>query len=340
MSPLKTAVVVLNWNGWEDTLECLESLLRSEGLAGPVIVCDNDSHDGSVARIQEWAEGRVDVWVSPDNELRRFSHPPVPKPIRYATLDRTGAELGGTGAEGDAPLVIVRTGSNLGFAGGNNVGLRYALRREDINCVWILNNDTVVEPTAYRAMVEEMASDPAIGICGSTLLYYDDPEVVQALGGATYNPWLALPRHIGANAPRGEAIDADAVRLRMRYVAGASMLVSRQFLEAVGLLSEDYFLYFEELDWVLRAGNRFRLGYAPGSVVYHKEGRSAGTAGPNAKSGLSDYYFLRNRLRITRRYFPARQATVALAFAVAAWRRVRRRQWERLRMIVDLWRRG
>src|SRR5690606_5006085 len=101
--------------------------------------------------------------------------------------DREKAERGGAPAEHDIPLVLVRTGANLGFAGGNNVGLGYALARPDVDAVWLLNNDTVVHPEAARALIEIMARDPGIGICGSTLLYYDRPELVQALGGARYN---------------------------------------------------------------------------------------------------------------------------------------------------------
>jgi hypothetical protein len=334
---MRAAVLILNWNRWPDTLECLESVFRSEGVAGPVIVCDNDSEDGSLSHLQAWADGRLDVWVPGDNPLREFSYPPVPKPIPYVEYDRDAAQRA-EAAQPRAALVFIRTGGNLGFAGGNNVGLRYVLAQPDIDCVWILNNDTVVRPDALRELVRELESDPRIGVCGSTLLYYDHPQIIQALGGASYNPWLALPRHIGQHGSVGTPRPASEVRARMAYVAGASMLVTREFLQEVGLLSEDYFLYFEELDWVLRAEARFRLGYAPGSVVYHKEGRSAGTAGADRKSRIADYYFLRNRIAVTRRYFPGKLPTVYAAMVLALFNRIRRRQWDRIGLILNLWR--
>lgn len=337
---MRIAVVILNWNGWVDTLECLESVLRAEGVEGPVVVCDNDSQDDSLARIRAWAGGREVVELPEGHPLARFSQPPVPKPVRYVEYDRETAEQGGRAEDHDIPLVLVRTGGNLGFAGGNNVGLRYALARPDIDAVWLLNNDTVVDPGAARALMKVVDRDREVGLCGSTLLYYDRPEVVQALGGASYNERMALPAHIGESKPLPDAPDVDAVVGQMAYVAGASMLATRRFLEEVGLMEESYFLYFEELDWALRAAGRFRLGYAPDSIVYHKEGRSIGTRGAERKSALADYYFLRNRLLITRRFFPARVPTVRFAILLALANRIRRRQWERVRMILRLWREG
>ena len=131
---MRIGVVVLNWNGWADTLECLESLLRCRAIGGPIVVCDNDSEDESVERLRDWAEGRLDVWVPPEAPLRGLSHPPIPRPIPIVEHDRAsaGAANGVGEAESAARLVLIRTGANLGFAGGNNVGLRYLLGRADV----------------------------------------------------------------------------------------------------------------------------------------------------------------------------------------------------------------
>jgi GT2 family glycosyltransferase len=333
---MRVAVVVLNWNGWQDTLECLESLWRSEARPAQVIVCDNDSQDDSVERIKAWAEGRLDVYVPPSHPLRSRSWPPARKPISYVEYGRAEAEKGGRRNDA-APLVLIHVGRNLGFAGGNNVGLRYALCQPDIDFVWLLNNDTVVERDALQHLIDTFEAAPDSGIVGSTLLYYDRPDVVQALGGASYNRWLALPRQIGTLNRVGAPIQEADVAQRLDYVAGASMLVSRRYLETVGLMSEDYFLYFEELDWALRGRGRFCLGYAPKSVVYHKEGASIGT-GTYAvqKSWTADYHFMRNRILITRKFLPHCLPTVYAALVVAMLRRARHRQWDRVRMIARL----
>lgn len=124
----KVYVIILNWNGWEDTIECLESVFRNIYPSYTVIVCDNGSHDGSLERIKLWAEGKLDVLVPSHNPLRPLSYPPVIKPIPYIEYYREDAEKGGIN-DGKIPLVLIQTGGNLGFAGGNNVGLRYILAR-------------------------------------------------------------------------------------------------------------------------------------------------------------------------------------------------------------------
>lgn len=330
---MRVCVVLLNYNGWADTLECLESVFRTGHPELTVVVCDNASRDGSLAHLRAWAEGRLDALVPQGNPLRGLSFPPLGKPIPHVEYAREEAERGGDPGAG-APLVLVRTGGNLGFAGGNNVGLRYALAR-GFDAVWLLNNDTVVRPDTLTAMLEAMRRDPRVGMVGSTLLYYHDPETVQAWGGARYNRWLALPRHVGAGQPAALAVDAAQVERRLSYVTGASMLVSGAFLREVGLMGEEYFLYFEEIDWAARNAGRFRMAYAPGSVVFHREGGSIG-AHAGKKTALADYHFMRNRILYTRKHEPAALPTVYLALAVAALRRASRGEWDRVRMIARL----
>ncbi len=329
---MSVGVLIVNTNAWADTIECLESLFRSEGPSYSVVVADNGSSDGSVENIRAWAEGRLSVAVPLDNPLRPLSFPPVPKPIECAEYTREQVES--ASRLNGARLVLIRNGANLGFTGGNNVGLKYFLSRGDFEYVWLLNPDTVVAPDAMARLVGEMERDPRIGLCGSTIRYYFAPDRVQVLGGARYNKWLALPRGIGAGSRADAPIDAARVLSEMSYVYGASMLVSRAFLEEVGLLNEERFLYFDELDWVLRAGSRFRLGYAPESIVYHREGGNLGSG--TAKSWTSDYYFMRNRIRITREFAPIALPTVYIALLAAAARRAYRGQWDRVRMIMKL----
>ncbi len=330
-------IVILNWNGWADTIECLETVFRSDYPSFRVVVCDNDSQDGSLEHLKAWAEGRLEARVPGDNPLRALSFPPIRKPVPYVEYERAVAELGGDPAASDLPLVLVQTGANLGFAGGNNVGLRYVIARGDGEYVWLLNNDTVVRPDSLRQLILEMRRHSEVGIVGSTLLYYHAPDTIQTLGGASYNRWLALPHHIGALQSANLPIPTHEVTARMAYVSGASMLVSRDFLHDVGLLSEEYFLYFEELDWAVRAKGKFELGYAPQSVVYHKEGGTAGARSTEAeKSWVADYYFMRNRIVFTRKFLPAMLPTVYFALLVALLRRARRGRWDRVRMIAKL----
>ena len=272
----KAYVVLVNWMGADDTIECLESVLSSDYPRFQVVVCDNASPDGSLEKLHGWAKGRG---------------------VPHRVLDRAAAEAGAWKEENR--VVLVATGANLGFAGGNNVALRGALARADFDHAWLLNNDTVVAPDALSRLVQRLTEQPDAGMCGSTLRDYHEPHDVQAYGGAAYSPWLAMPRRIRPpHSDRREEVERD-----MAYVVGASLLVSRPFLEAVGLMNEEYFLFFEELDWALRARGRFRLAWAPQSLVYHKEGASTGLSA-RRYSADAERRLHWSQLRVTRNHLP------------------------------------
>lgn len=295
----KVYIVVVNWNGRNDTLECLASLMDLDYPRHTVVAVDNASSDGSVKEIR----------------------------LRFPQV------------------TILQAGANLGFAGGNNVGIRHALEH-GADYVWILNNDTVVAPDALTRLLERMQAKTDAGMCGSKLVYYHDRRQVQALGGATYNRWFCIPKHLGRNSDVDAAVDVEEVEARLDYVVGASLLVSRRFVETIGLMNEDYFLYFEELDWAARARGRFSLAYAENSIVYHKEGASIGGKidRPLERSSISDYYWMRNRLIFTRKFYPYALPTAYVSLLLALFNRVRRRQWDRVRMSLSLlggrWSRG
>jgi GT2 family glycosyltransferase len=291
----KVYIVILNWNGWRHTLECLESVFRSSYKNFHVIVCDNDSGDGSLKHIKEWADGKRLAPLSNDI-LAQYTLPPVTKPIQYSEYDHTTAEHGGEG-QIEPPLVLIRTGSNLGFAGGNNVGLRYALARGDFSYAWMLNNDTVVVPESLRRLVDKAETDSRIGICGSLLCYYHNIQLVQAVGGVVFNYWHAQGKQVGQGLESDSPEIAKLAGGTLTYISGASMLVRMEFIREIGLMEEGYFLYFEEIDWAERAKNHWKMAIAADSVVYHKEGASIGTASLIVRSPMSQYYWTRNLIR-------------------------------------------
>lgn len=306
-------VCLLNWNGWRDTIECLESLLKLNFPSCRVMVCDNGSTDESCEQLSSWfASHSMTLYGVPESSASQG------EPF----LDITREQLELTDLQ-DQRFVLIRNGLNLGFAAGNNVGLRFALRQADCDFVWLLNNDTVVEPNALQALVDKLQSNPDMGSCGSRLVFYYSQDRIQALGGGVYNPWFALASHVGEHM---SVVDSEKLEeFRIDYPCAASMLISRRFLEEVGLMSEDYFLYFEELDWMRRAGRKFRTGYAPGSKVFHKEGQSIGSDGRAAgRSVLSDYYLTRSRFVFTRKYHPYALPTLSVWLVVMMLARIAR----------------
>jgi GT2 family glycosyltransferase len=322
------SVIVLNWNGWKDTIECIESVWRLDCSDVRIVVCDNASTDGSVEKIKEWARGDLLAHAA-NSQLSHMISPACPKPVPFLELTREEAESGT--ARYDSRLVLIQNGSNFGFGAGCNVGLRYALGDTRCQFFWLLNNDTVVAPGALSALIHRMQQQPAVGICGSLNLSYFKPTEVQAQGGMTYRRWMAR-----ATTPKRCTVEElDSHPAIMDYVNGASMLTSRAFLERVGLLEESYFLYFEELDWTMRAKGRFELGYARESVIYHKEGAVSGSSKDRKKrSLLSDKFLCRNRVLFSRRFFPWAVPSVLICVFMAAAFRLFRGDWKRAKAMV------
>jgi len=336
----KVYIIIVNYNGWKDTIECLESVFRNNYLNFQVIAIDNGSSNHSIEKIKEWAEGKQEVLPhEPSHSLYYLSHPPVLKPIPYIEYTRQEAEVGGNTVQGkktkeqwrkgerqtlkenncpslNYPLIIIQTEKNLGFAGGNNIGIKYALVKDDFEYIWLLNNDTVIDMGALAYLVEEAESykkfSKKVGMIGSKLLYFDNPSIIQGVGGK-YNKWFAKSKHIGAyEKDRGQW---DKQYINFDYVIGASMLISKDFIRDIGLMCEDYFLYFEDVDLAIRGRQKgWILGYCCKSKVYHKEGTSIRHY--KLKEDLSfEYLRLRNKIKITKNLFSKYFLTVVYMYA-------------------------
>lgn len=330
-------ILLLNWNGWADTVECLESIFKSDYDNFRVIICDNDSMDHSCDHIKAWAEGRLDVFVQRDSCFHSYSLSPAAKPIPYVAYTRTTAEEGGQPEDTHAKIIIVQTGGNLGFAGGNNVGLRYALSRNDFDYVWLLNNDTVIDRSALSCLVKGTRENPRFGICGSTLLYYGKPDHVQALCGGTVNKFWGTSKHLFEDTRFELPVNRYEVLAKVDYVSGASMFVSKEFLTSIGLLNEEYFLYYEEIDWCTRGRSQFDLQYCPESIVYHKEGASIGSScDTTLTSNTADYYSIRSRLLFTKRHHPIFLLFVVLRTIGAFVTRLKRKDFIKARQVAKI----
>ncbi len=305
-------VILVNFNGWHHTIECLESLFRQDYKDFRVIVIDNASTDGSVDMLRAWAEGRVDVYVDPSNPMRTSN---VCKPISYSYLG-----VQDTSNLSDFNLVFIRSWHNVGFAGANNLGIRVAMSDYRCRYVWLLNNDTVVTQDALTLLVKQAEEfymqGTRVGIIGSKLIYYHDPKRLNAIGGRYYK-WIGLPRQVGMMEIDQGQYDKD--KLKIDYIVGASMFVCRDFIVDVGPMYEDYFLYYEELDWVCRGKQKgWAIALCPDSVVYHKEGATIGSNKvKKERSSITDYYVFRNRVLFTRRFYPYCLVTVIFSSLVA-----------------------
>ncbi len=281
-------IAIINWNGADDTVECLESLMRLDHDAFRVIVCDNGSQAPLAPRLRKWAESDTSkdyehsIWKGELSGPRR--HKPTLEII--TPEDRWNP---------DALVTLVEIGWNSGFAHANNQAIKMALSVPETTHVWLLNNDTIVTPETLSNLAKRSAEEPALSIIGSTLVYYHRPDLVQGLGGH-YDVRIARTVQIGNKICTSDLPPTAEVEGRLNFVIGASMLLSRPFIETAGLMDERYFLYFEEFDWALRAGGRRRLGWARNSIVYHKEGASIGTDSLGGNSEVAIFYLNRGLL--------------------------------------------
>ena len=296
----RLSVVLVNWRRVDDTLECLESLLRSD-LPVRVVVVDNASGDGSAEAIVAWGAGSHAATVASPG-MARLSTPPRSKPLN---IRRLAAGAAAAAVPYDADVTLIDANANLGFAGGNNLGLDFLLRAPATDYIWLLNNDTVIEPDAASALLARLDATHHLGMCGTIVRYYYRPDIVQALNGHRFSLATGSSRGIGTGQSAVTPYDPARVARETDFVLGASLAVSRRFVETIGPMTEDYFLYFEEVDWAFRNRGRFAIAFAHGAIVYHKEGGSIGSSGAKGqRSVLSDYYLTRSRLGFIRRRAP------------------------------------
>ncbi|MEO8811349.1 MAG: glycosyltransferase family 2 protein [Caulobacteraceae bacterium] len=234
---------------------------------------------------------------------------------------------------GGQPVRAVLAPGNLGFAGGVNFCLAEA---PGAGAWWVLNPDTIPEPEALAACVARLERGDCEAV-GCTL--YRPDGSVQSHGGA-WSGWLGRAVSIGIGGPLDAAVDAAWIERRQNYLNGAAMLVGRRFVEVVGPMREDYFLYCEEVEWCLRGLARgMRLGYAPGGRVLHEQGTTTGAIQPvRTRPRAPTYLGERNGLLLTRDRYPARlPVTAAATLAQIVLRSLRGRSWRLLRFGLAGW---
>lgn len=236
-------IILLNFNGYKDTIECVNSLEKVEYGNFEVIIVDNCSTDDSEKILRDQLPG----------------------------------------------YKVIQTHNNLGFAGGNNIGIKYALD-SGAEYICLLNNDTIVEKDFLNHLVETAESDNNIGITSGIINYFENKNETWFSGGYISNIKGKGIHKI--NKPQELQTEAT-------FITGCLQLISRKVFKDVGLLPEDYFLYYEDLDFcqsVLNAG--YKLVVNSNSYIYHKAGGTAPYTSP-----LSIYYSNRNRYIFIKKYF-------------------------------------
>ncbi|MBN1657067.1 MAG: glycosyltransferase family 2 protein [Anaerolineae bacterium] len=186
---------------------------------------------------------------------------------------------------------ILQTGENLGYAEGNNAGIRHALAN-GAEYVCILNNDTVVDPGCVRALLGEAESNPDVGIVGPKMYFSDPPDAIFCAGSTIdWKRGRLIQRGIRQRESEVGPLYAAGAE-DVDFIVGCCLLVKREVIAQIGLLDARYYLNFEDVDWCLRARKAgWRVRYTPEAVLWHKVSSTLGQASPR-----NTYYMTRNRL--------------------------------------------
>jgi len=253
---LKISIIILNWNGWPDTLECLDSLSKITYSNYDVIVIDNNSTNDSAEKIKNWIANKKSA-------------------INYN---------------------LIINSYNAGFAGGNNLGIECAVKNKS-DYILLLNNDTLVDPGFLEKLAKTGESDRSFGIIGPKIYYETDKNRIWFGGG--YFSWLGGGRHLDFNKIDGNPLD-ETIK-EVDFITGCALLIKREVVEKIGLMNEDFFIYYEDTEWSLRARKYgYKIIYAPVSHIWHKVSRSVK---PKTNPTVH-YYHIRNALLLSKLHAP------------------------------------
>lgn len=277
-------MIVLNWNAPADTVGCLASLRQLHGINPTIVVVDNGSCDGSMAEIEDYLQrNRHKAIILSAQECQEF--------------DCTGM----------VDMYVIRNDFNAGYAGGNNIGIRFAVSKLGVDYVWIVNNDARFDKNSLLRLVDVANGDDRIGFVGAVVLYSDRDGIIQCFGGGKVHPLLGKNRLL----LKGESVECLKGRRHKLpdYLMGVSLLVKADIVRDVGLMDDAYFMYSEEVDWQYRARARgWKIAVAVDSHVYHADSGSL-------RGSRWRFHYYRNRAAVmfTKRFYGSAAAIIAAA---------------------------
>ena len=249
---LKLFIIVLNFNGENLTVDCLESLKGIEckkNCKVTTVVVDNNSQGGSLKIIKKM----------------------FPQ------------------------VLLIYNKKNLGWSGGNNVGIKYALRHR-ADCVLLLNNDVLIAERSVEHLLEVLYSKLEIGIVGPKSYYSEKKKIIADAGGV-----IKKHRFFGINRGNDEMdIGQYDKVVPVDFVCGAAMMIKSEVFKKIGLFDDRFFLYYEDADFCQRAKKKgFDSVFVPDSIIYHSVGATGKIGSP-----LHNYYTTRNHLLFMEKYAP------------------------------------
>ncbi len=304
----RVSIIILNWNGWRDIENCLQSLMEIDYNNYDVLVVDNGSTDESVQELKRYLQNMANSISGSTERCCAAMHgsfveisakeaaSEMPPANRLPSVSRllSASRL-------ERKLVLIESRENCGFAKGNNIGIEYAWKNLNPDYILLLNGDTIVEKSFLKQLVSVAECDNSIGSVQSLLLK-PGGTVVDSLG---QEPVIFGTRDIGINSAYvKESMSKD---VEIFGPCAAAALYKSEALKSAGLLDESFFLIYEDVDlsWRLRLSG-FRSMLASQSLVYHKRGISSGKVPSQKMSLLRKYHSNKNWLMLAVRYYPSK----------------------------------
>lgn len=270
----RVSIIILNWNGWEDTIECLESVYQITYPNYDVIVVDNGSKDDSLQKIRAYTRGEI-VPESPFYSYCRENKPI--ELIEYAANEIArdgGKKINYSQKIKSKSLILIKNGKNSGFAGGNNIAIQYALKSLNTDYYLLLNNDTVVHPDFLSELVQGVIQEKVVAITGPKCYYYDyngRKDVIWFAGGVLDFWRYPAYRSIGTGetdqqGDYNKVMDCD-------WITGAAIMVSK--FVPIKYLDERFFFGCEDVDLCIKTKMRgYQIKVNLNAMIWHKGGIS------------------------------------------------------------------
>lgn len=263
----KIYIIIINYGTWKDTLECLNSIAENNYSNYKVIIVDVANLGGSLDHLSEWANA---------NAKEKYH--------------------------------IMPLDDNKGFAAANNAGIQFALRQNDCEFIWLLNNDTSITKTSISELLECYGShsrrNRKIAFVGSKLMDYQNRNRIQSVGGS-FNPWSGYSIFLGEGEEDSGQYDEKCSNVD--YILGAAMFFHKSVIDEIGLMPEEYFIYYEDIDWCISARKKgYSIIVCPRSTIYHKQGVSTGNIYAEKKYNPDTVKYLYcNYLKLYKKHYKA-----------------------------------
>lgn len=272
----KVLISTINWNKWEDTIECIESMLKLDYKNFQIYILDNHSTNESLEKIEKYLNREIEPHIPELDEVKQYVLPVGKEKISHVTIEEP--ELTTTFVEKNtATVTIVKNKENYGYGPAHNQMLRIGRKVSFDNYVWVINNDVVVARDSLTKLVAALESDEKVAYVGSIFPYYHEPSIMQCAGGAKFYPQFGFGKHFKKNAPIeiANSITQEEINTEVNFLPGTALLFKKDALKDISGFDDDFFMYAEDVDLAFRTREKgWTYKIALDSLVYHKERKS------------------------------------------------------------------